>query len=64
MICVRNLTRQLVHAHNAIFMLFEVRCLNNNIISCDISSGDIVDHLLTILSIGIVDILLHSGGKC
>ena len=44
-------------------MLLQIRSLNDNVIAGNIRSGYIVDHLLSVLGIGIIYILVYAGRK-
>ena len=63
LISIGNLICQLVHTHNAVLMLLQIRSLNDNVIAGNIRSGYIVDHLLSVLGIGIIYILVYAGRK-
>ena len=62
-ICVSNLRCQLVHTHGAVFVLLEIRCLDENIVAGDVRGGNIVNHLLAVGGISIIDILFHTGSE-
>ena len=63
LIGICDLTSQLVHTHNAVFMLLQIRGLHHHVVAGNVRSGHIVDHLLAVLGIGIVDVLLYAGSQ-
>ena len=63
LIRICNLIRELLHTHYAVFVLIEVGGLHDYIVTGDVGSGNIVDHLLAILGVGVVDVLLHTGSE-
>ena len=58
-----NLVGELFHAEIAVDILLFVGCLNHNIITGDISSGYVINHLLAVLGIGVVNTLGYAGGN-
>ena len=60
---IGDLIAQLLHAHDLILMLLEIRGLDDYVVPGNVRSGHIVHHLLAVLGVGVVDILLHAGGQ-
>ena len=58
-----NLFRQFRHTQLLIFVLLQIRGLYDYIVTGNISRCNVVDHLLTIRSIGILDVLSHAGSQ-
>ena len=61
LIGVRDLVGQLLHAQHTVFVLVQVRGLDNHIVTGDVRGGYIVNHLLAVLGIGVADVLCHTG---
>ena len=60
---IGHLVGELLHAHDAVFVLLEIGRLHHHVVPGDVRSGHIVDHLLAVLGVGVVDVLLHAGGQ-
>ncbi len=63
LIRICDLIRELLHTEHAAFVLIEVGGLHDYVVTRDVGSGNIVDHLLAVLGVGVVDVLLHTGSE-